>query len=657
MRERCEYILYLLVENKQPWLAKDLAERLSVSPRTIKTEMDYLKSELPKHGAALIARRNFGYALSVTDDAWFQDFYGQIHFKFSVTEKYGQYDYCRVLRLYRHLASVTAPVYLENLADEFSLSRSAMRDYIAKAREFFRSFHLQIQSRPWQGISLEGQESHFRLVLTELYVIHFHLATPEIHDVLYSHWIECDQQERADIRHCFLKVLRESPVSLRDTNSQRLAVYLVIARNRRRSGLFIHLTSDERQAIKECDVYPVAQKVYQQLSLHFEGFEPEEEEICFFAVQLLCYRDMGHLADDISSTPFLAQAADQCADEMLAFLQRSFSLDFSVFPQARRCLKNLLIPIFARNYFHLDGLQSFAWNYENTVTESPLAMEFARRITIFLEKYTGCSVALSDMLLMANYMYLLLSQTEHERKKLRIILVCDSGICFGKRLENRLMARYSHLIEGFDTMELYEARRICFRDYDAVIMDIKSSAYSYPLPWHYFRLLPHKNEMEQIFSHILVYAYQFREHLPSTALIHTYPDYLFTDMENFLQFLSFKHTRDDASRLQFYQYLADGEARFSYYTSSKCAILFGPLQLACQEAIELYELKSPGMWGNNRIHHILYLCIDWKKDWKLVKVIENGLHLLSVYPEYFVNFMDHKEEIFEQLTLDYLKIE
>lgn len=657
MRERCEYILYLLVENKQPWLAKDLAEKLSVSPRTIKTEMDYLKSELPKHGAALIARRNFGYALSIVDDALFQDFYGQIHFKFSVTEKYGQYDYCRVLRLYRHLASATKPVYLENLADEISLSRSAMRDYIAQARDFFHSFHLQIQSRPWQGISLEGHEAHFRLVLTELYVIHFHLATPGVHDILYSHWIECDQQERADIRHCFLKVLRESPVSLRDTNSQRLAVYLVIARNRRRSGLFIHLTPDEKRAIKNCDVYPVAQKVYQQLSLNFDGFEPEEEEVCFFAIQLLCYRDMGHLTDEISCAPFIEQAADQCAAEILTFLQQAFSLDFSTFFHARHCLKNLLIPIFARNYFHLDGLQSFAWNYENTVTESPLAIEFARRITIFLEKYTGCSVALSDMLLMANYIYLLLSQTEYEIKKLRVILVCDSGICFGKRLEDRLMARYSHLIETFDTMELYEARRIRFCDYDAVIMDIKSSAYSYPLPWHYFRLLPHKNEMEQIFSHILIQAYQFREHLPAQALIHTYPAYLFTDMENFFQFLSFKHTDNDSSRLLFYQYLQEGEARFSYDTSSKCAVLFGTLQLACQEAIELYELESQGMWGNNRINYILYLCIDWKKDWKLVKVIENSLHLLSIYPEYFVTFMEHKEKIFEQLTVDYLKIE
>lgn len=657
MRERCEYILYLLVENKQPWLAKDLAERLSVSPRTIKTEMDYLKSELPKHGAVLVARRNFGYTLSILDDALFQDFYGQIHFKFSVTEKYGQYDYCRVLRLYRHLASVTQPVYLENLADEFSLSRSAMRDYIAQARDFFRSFHLQIQSRPWQGISLEGREMQFRLALTELYVIHFHLATPEIHDVQYSRWIECDQQERADIRHCFLRVLRESPVSLRDTNSQRLAVYLVIARNRRRMGFFIHLTSDEKQIIKTCDVYPVAQNVYQQLSMDFEGFEPEEDEICFLAVQLLCYRDMGHLVDEIPCAPFFAQSANQCATEILSFLRQEFSLDFSTFLNAHHYLKNLLIPIFARNYFQLDGLQSFAWNYENTVTESPLAMEFARRITIFLEKYTGCSVALSDMFLIANYMYFLLSQTEYEIKKLRMILVCDSGICFAKRLENRLMARYSHLIEMFDTMELYEARRIRFCDYDAVIMDIKSSAYSYPLPWHYFRLLPHKNEMEQIFSHILIQAYQFREHLPAQYLIHTYPAYLFTDMENFFQFLSFKHTNNDSSRLLLYQYLQEGESRFSYDTSSKCAVLFGTLRLACQEAIELYELKSPGMWGNNRINYILYLCIDWKKDWKLVKVIENSLHLLAIYPEYFATFMEHKEKIFEQLTVDYLKIE
>ena len=58
MKERGEYILYLLSRSEKPMCTSELAELMSISTRTVKMEMNDLRGELPQHGAELIAKRN-----------------------------------------------------------------------------------------------------------------------------------------------------------------------------------------------------------------------------------------------------------------------------------------------------------------------------------------------------------------------------------------------------------------------------------------------------------------------------------------------------------------------------------------------------------------------------------------------------------------------
>ena len=108
--------------------------------------------------------------------------------------------------------------------------------------------------------------------------------------------------------------------------------------------------------------------------------------------------------------------------------------------------------------------------------------------------------------------------------------------------------------------------------------------------------------------------------------------------------------------MQLMQQLSIGEKLSTYYTESKCAILFAPSELTTHEAIELYQLKNPGMWGTKKIYYLLYVCIDWKKNQMIAKIMENSLYLLSIDTKYFSLFMEDKTKIFETLVLEYLKI-
>lgn len=47
MKERGEYILYLLSRSEKPMCTSELAELMSISTRTVKMEMNDLRGELP----------------------------------------------------------------------------------------------------------------------------------------------------------------------------------------------------------------------------------------------------------------------------------------------------------------------------------------------------------------------------------------------------------------------------------------------------------------------------------------------------------------------------------------------------------------------------------------------------------------------------------
>ena len=154
-------------------------------------------------------------------------------------------------------------------------------------------------------------------------------------------------------------------------------------------------------------------------------------------------------------------------------------------------------------------------------------------------------------MLLANYVYLLITQQQYDVKKMNLILVCDSGIWLSRLLEERLRARYGELIDRVERMELYEARSVNFEDYDAVVMDIQSSGYRYPLPWRYLSILPDSDALRDIYAAILLNAYQFRSFLPNPAIIRIFPDAEAKSAEAFYAALGRRYAKDEASAKRF----------------------------------------------------------------------------------------------------------
>lgn len=656
MKERYEYILYLLSNSDGPMRTSELAEQISVSARTVKAEMQTLKSELPQHGAMLIARRNYGYALKILDEARFRQDYGPAFLRFSVTKRYSKYDFNQVIAFCRHLVSLTGSTTMEALSQHYSMSESNLRNYMSRAKPYLAGFHLSLQPHARSGIRVIGTEAHLRVALTELCAVHFHLASFDEYGAAYRRWLQCPEQERSELRHLLLRCLRESPLSLRDTNSQRLSIYLIIARNRNQAGYRLQFSPQELSDIQNSSVYAFARDIYCQIAAAHPGFETSEEEICFFCVLLLCYQDLAHRPLQESFAPFLSQEAGQIAARLQTLLREQYGLTPPP-DGGPPYLESLLLPILTKRRFGMEGLTNFMWQYENKVRQSPVSMEIARCLTEALEEILSCSLALADTLQLANFVYLLLAHQRYEVRKQNLILVCDGGIWLGSLLTERLCGRYPELIGTVTTMELYEARRIDFKDYDAVIMDIQSFGYRYPLPWKYLSILPDSDALKSIYESILLQAYQFRDYLPDASIIHVFPDADSGDADSFYAGLARRHARDDVSARCLTQHFSRTESLLSGELENGSLFLFGDRALCAGEAIELYCFRQPLRLGESKVQYVLYMCLDWGGDPRKVKAMENCLFMLRRSPEYFQQFQSAPEEIFAALLEDYLKLE
>lgn len=142
----------------------ELAQRLAVSTRTVRADITALNALLAQHGAQFILSRGNGYQLKIDDPTRYQ------------TLKSAQPRALRIPRsgqervhylMVRFLTSAFS-LKLEDLADEWFVSRATLQNDMAEVREWLQRYNLTLETRPRHGMKLFGSEMAIRACLTDL---------------------------------------------------------------------------------------------------------------------------------------------------------------------------------------------------------------------------------------------------------------------------------------------------------------------------------------------------------------------------------------------------------------------------------------------------------------------------------------------------------
>jgi transcriptional antiterminator len=142
----------------------ELAQRLSVSTRTVRADITALNALLLHYGAQFVLARGSGYQLRVDDPTRYQTLAATpakaLRIPRTAVERV---NYLSV----RFLTSAFS-LKLEDLADEWFVSRATLQGDMVDVRERFQRYQLTLETRPRHGMKLFGSEVSTRACLTDL---------------------------------------------------------------------------------------------------------------------------------------------------------------------------------------------------------------------------------------------------------------------------------------------------------------------------------------------------------------------------------------------------------------------------------------------------------------------------------------------------------
>lgn len=204
----------------------ELAQRLAVSTRTVRADITALNALLANHGAQFILSRGNGYQLKIDDEARYQSLQESRPSALRIPRTGPERVHYLVVRFLTSAFSLK----LEDLADEWFVSRATLQSDMVEVREWFQRYNLTLETRPRHGMKLFGSEMSVRACLTDLLwelaqqdslnplvtEVALNAGVPEqlvgvLHDTLTRHHIRLTDEGELFVRlYCAVSVRRIS---------------------------------------------------------------------------------------------------------------------------------------------------------------------------------------------------------------------------------------------------------------------------------------------------------------------------------------------------------------------------------------------------------------------------------------------------------------
>lgn len=143
---------------------QELANHFCVSVRTIRTDISRLNDILSHYGAHIAYKKNMGYQLVIYDDVS----YKKISSEEIQLERLPRNSRERVLELLIHFLTQPTPIKLDDIAGDWFTSRSTIQSDLSEVKEFLEKYDLFLDSKPYYGLKLIGEEPSIRVCLTNI---------------------------------------------------------------------------------------------------------------------------------------------------------------------------------------------------------------------------------------------------------------------------------------------------------------------------------------------------------------------------------------------------------------------------------------------------------------------------------------------------------
>lgn len=618
---REKLIISNIYQSEKAMTSYELSDLLSVSVRTIKSDMVKVRLLLEDNGAQLISIKHKGYEIKVNNLDLFDPFINQIIYNRIVIDSFYNDKSARFIYIARELVASDEYIKIDDLADQMYLSRSSIKTDMQRVYSFLNSFHIDVDTKPGQGIKAVGTEANLRMAMTELVVNHYHQIHVNNTSKKFAKVIQASEEERQKIRRAYLKVYRESGHSATDSNTLSFAFYLLISKNRIKDYHLISLSEEARDEAKGLEEYNIAIEIANAL-LTCEMNLTSDDELAHMAIMLHGMRDL--TVEDIELHSIYQSEAEQTVEDIIKTINSDWEIDFKPIENFKGLLKSSVTQIIRQIRFGLSSHQTIGFSQSHhEVAGSPLSIELGRRALRVIEDKYYCRLNTTVAVELSYCFFEALSSVHYPIKKMRLLTTSAAGKKAGNGLVERINTHFREFVESNAAVELYEIRGVDPKDCDWVVLNSPDFSYFYDIPSFHMSSISKPHRFTEMFNDIFVNAYQFKKYVDDLNNTQAFRQFKFESISSFFKLIAYKHGTSEVECQQLETMLEENEKFLSYDILENMVSIFLPANMCKDRGIEIYEFNEARHWNRGDVLYAVIYIVDFNYCTYRAKAIEN----------------------------------
>ncbi|HDX8712383.1 TPA: BglG family transcription antiterminator [Klebsiella michiganensis] len=453
--------LFTLLQN-ETLPQEELAQRLSVSTRTVRADITALNALLLHYGAQFILTRGSGYQLVIHDPTRYQTLEESApkaqHIPRTAADRIH-------FLLVRFLTSAFS-IKLEDLADTWFVSRATLQGDMVDVRERFQRYQLTLETRPRHGMKLFGSEVSIRACLTDLL---WELSQPGPLNPLIS-----EEAFDASVPTLLAGVLQETltrhHVRLTDAGERFICLYGAVAVRRVSEGYPLADFSAEDVAQNVRDAARELANTMQQLAGKL--LAPAEEE-------WLCVHLAARQVQDVDPGTISADDDEALVNYILRYINQQYNYNLLDDAQLRADLLTHIKTMITRVRYQIMIPNPLL---ENIKQHYPMAWDMTLAAVSSWGKYTPYAISENEIGFLVLHIGVGLERHYNigYQRQPQVLLVCDTSNAMVRMIEAILQRKYPQLeIAATLSQREYEQRGEIAEDF--VISTVRISEKEKPV--------------------------------------------------------------------------------------------------------------------------------------------------------------------------------
>lgn len=655
-KKRILQLFYIMSDRQEYVRSFELAAAVGVTERTIKSDIPDLDAFAKASGARIRSKKGKGYFLEVIDSTIFWPVKQQLDIKFSTSTVFTNSELqSRTNDILRRIIVEEQFITIDDIAEELYLTKSSIKEEMKEVNRILVAYNLKLKTRPGEGPFVEGKEFDRRMLMIRIFETYYHEAVTLYKYSDYLSYFEREDQERYDIRHVLLKVLRESDCHVADDFTQRISRYLLLLSSRYQDGHPIEFSEEETKFIQSFKQYPVARKIIEELQV-FVGYEVDDAEAVALALILLVWDDIDGDSDmEKDYAPVYLEAKEFVQDCFLR-IEEEYNINLTQIERSEKILLTIIIPLLIQKKFHCENYSiQQIYSIADDARKSPVSTKLSATIlSLFKERYQT-TLSLFNLLYISNKIYCIINRIDYDYIPRRALLCSQNGMESSKMLKHDILNRYPGAFETIDPYELYEMRLFKKEDYDCAILSFPYFAYKYDWDYLMVDMIPTEKQMNDIYNNLILKGVVLEPILDSLGFdsINIYRSFQYDSMESFIKLISFKIGQNSKSIKQL-----EDELLLNAYTSisNKIGFLFIRREYSNNTIFDIYQLEKESSWKYWNVESIIVMTLDFKNTLECLRFLEHLTYQFAYNPEELWLFIENpKKEYLIDLVKQKLK--